>query len=949
MPDILYIGTSITQGHYPTTFAQHYTSLVHRNTDVTFANFGQGGSQISYLLAAKNEIFNIRPKYVVFEEGVNDPCVDIRTYGVPFIDTLQAHGITVIWLQDFTTTCKDSVIFNVCNEQGVQLINPGKTMTIGMYVDGVHPNDYGFTYIAKFERAALSSIFKQTGNIDQYTLTSLKDYKVNGLVDGDFLQYNGITTQWNNVAPSAVGSFIRNQFVSPQTGSFWISGNARIASEAGFGGAPVTSVPIATTENTAGGAGIRIYNTDAVSSSGIKYTQVTQYGSAGFGIPALVNASVLLNYTNGGLVLGSYTQGIKFIFGSSYTEKAAINSSGQLGVGIAIASIASNIHSVSTTEQLRLGYDGSNYLKSTTASTGSTTFDLVGTTPVLTIADSLTLTSIAQNVVDTTNWKPLVIAGGGQVKKMNWAFAGGGGGSGTVTTVSVVTSQGVSGSVANATTTPAITLALGALTGVTSINGLVITANTGAITTGTWTATDIALADGGTGASLADPGANKFLAWDDTDNSMGFWTIGSGLSYDHATHTISSTGGSGVAQAVITDTLQNYWRLTGNTTVAGSQAGSFMGSVNNTTLRFRTNNVQKMFVDSVAATLVIGSPTYTASTYGAIIGSPTNTTTDGIILYSANNSANVRIGYGRLQSSGDFEIVPAGNDLLVGAGRTMIGSTTPGTATLQVAAGATSQAPIRMTSGALTTGGNILAGNVEFLTDKWYGTTTTGPTQYEFTLNDIALTSGRVPYLTTNGRLTDLSTFTFSGVTLQAPAFGASTTPGSGITNSWFNGTSSPTTNSNGYNVWIKGTVAENSSGTHALIAGLYVDIPTVSGGSATVTNAGSLVIAGATTATVSGNNYALDILAGNSFLGDKISLAVGSNKSVGVSGAMTAGSITISTTAVTASSLIFLTHATVGGTIGVLSVGTIVAGTSFVINSSSALDTGTCNWWILN
>jgi len=76
-------------------------------------------------------------------------------------------------------------------------------------------------------------------------------------------------------------------------------------------------------------------------------------------------------------------------------------------------------------------------------------------------------------------------------------------GAGTVTTVSIVTAQGVSGSVANATTTPAITLTLGALTGVTSFNGLVITANTGTITTGVWNGTDIAVADGGTGASNA--------------------------------------------------------------------------------------------------------------------------------------------------------------------------------------------------------------------------------------------------------------------------------------------------------------------------------------------------------------------------------------------------------------------------------------------------------------
>jgi len=74
-------------------------------------------------------------------------------------------------------------------------------------------------------------------------------------------------------------------------------------------------------------------------------------------------------------------------------------------------------------------------------------------------------------------------------------------GTGTVTSVSVVTNQGVSGTVATATTTPAITLSLGALTGVTSLNGLVVTANTGVITTGTWNGGVIGAAYGGTGVA----------------------------------------------------------------------------------------------------------------------------------------------------------------------------------------------------------------------------------------------------------------------------------------------------------------------------------------------------------------------------------------------------------------------------------------------------------------
>lgn len=63
----------------------------------------------------------------------------------------------------------------------------------------------------------------------------------------------------------------------------------------------------------------------------------------------------------------------------------------------------------------------------------------------------------------------------------------------------------------------------------------------GTIGTGTWNATSIALGKGGTGSSLSDPGANKLWGWDDTDNTIGFWTLGSGLTYTHSTHTLSAS------------------------------------------------------------------------------------------------------------------------------------------------------------------------------------------------------------------------------------------------------------------------------------------------------------------------------------------------------------------------------------------------------------------------
>jgi len=42
---------------------------------------------------------------------------------------------------------------------------------------------------------------------------------------------------------------------------------------------------------------------------------------------------------------------------------------------------------------------------------------------------------------------------------------------------------------------------------------------------------------------FGDPGADRIFGWDDTDGTLGYFTIGANLSYDHATHTLSATGG----------------------------------------------------------------------------------------------------------------------------------------------------------------------------------------------------------------------------------------------------------------------------------------------------------------------------------------------------------------------------------------------------------------------
>lgn len=173
---------------------------------------------------------------------------------------------------------------------------------------------------------------------------------------------------------------------------------------------------------------------------------------------------------------------------------------------------------------------------------------------------------------------------------------------------------------------------------------------------------------------------------------------------------------------------------------------------------------------------------------GTVTGTATGISMGGAMGISvaeqSGGTSNTLLGLGSNAFDGtDYSIYNVSTKKNVHAGKTFLGGTTAPTAQLHLAAGAiaASSAPLKFISGPLQT--TAEAGANEFLTDKFYGTITTGAARKEFTLNDIALTSGRVPFSTTNGRLTDDGDLTFVTDTLTTTKLIVPTSAGIGSSN----------------------------------------------------------------------------------------------------------------------------------------------------------------------
>ena len=170
----------------------------------------------------------------------------------------------------------------------------------------------------------------------------------------------------------------------------------------------------------------------------------------------------------------------------------------------------------------------------------------------------------------------------------------------------------------------------------------------------------------------------------------------------------------------------------------------------------------------------------------------------------------------------------------------------------------------------------------------------------------------------------------------SSPSFAGTVTSGTGFTATTGNITA--TTGAVSANTTVTaGTGVTATTGNIVATAGAVSAGTTVTGGTGVTATTGNI--------TATNGNIVLGTA------GNKINVATGANASAGTSAAMTAGAVTVATTAVTASSLIFAIPATLGTVTDpqAVYVSAITPNTSFTLTSADATDTSTWNWFLIN
>lgn len=153
-------------------------------------------------------------------------------------------------------------------------------------------------------------------------------------------------------------------------------------------GTTTPSAKLHVLENTANASG----NT-TVATFGITSSSASPAGALGWGIAGNIEAADGITYSSGSfgnLWVDSTAKTSAWQWSTRVGEVMRINDT---GLGIGVTSPSARLHTISTTEQLRIGYDASNYLSATVSIAGLVTLTATGASAGVVLASPVTATA----------------------------------------------------------------------------------------------------------------------------------------------------------------------------------------------------------------------------------------------------------------------------------------------------------------------------------------------------------------------------------------------------------------------------------------------------------------------------------------------------------------------------------------------------------------------------
>lgn len=375
-----------------------------------------------------------------------------------------------------------------------------------------------------------------------------------------------------------------------------------------------------------------------------------------------VNFDIALTVPGAGTkyaLVGSQTN-TQIRLGNNSTGFVNIDVGGKVGFGSTVTSPSAQVHIILTTEQLRVGYDTSNYYSTTVSSTGGVTFDAFGSGAGFTFSDS-----IALGVNNLTMTGSLGTTGARLTKGWFTDLQ--------VTNAIAGSITGNASTVTNATLTTALTVNTGTITLTGNVaNTSVLTIGAGAVSVSGINTGDQTSVTGNAGTATALQNAR---------------TIG-GVSFN------------GTANITVATAIGGF-TVTGNPLAVGNTAsGAYKLEVFDTGSATTADTVA-LFQSGAAppAGNIVGIGILKSGTEELLLGINKNTTTGSVPANSAFIST--------LQTTGTLSLgrgtggsTPSTSDIFIdGSGHVGIGQTASLTAFLDVAAATTSLASARLRQG----------------------------------------------------------------------------------------------------------------------------------------------------------------------------------------------------------------------------------------------------------